>query len=1362
MRGNASIKIGRFLYIMRRTRKLKKAVGVAAVVAMTATMMPFGVMADSLGTIPVVAYAEEQTGESQSKVLTTIWNNVEVGTHEGNGSAVYSADTKSITVTGAGTMFGKDSGKDDCFYSYVNVKGNTTVIAKIAPDTANASGVVGIMAKNDASEDTSMAAGVYYDYDKKQIRAGRHGGASTLIKDVTTSVYVKLEFSEGKCYYTVAKDADFRNIIIERKGMGVDGLDPKTVGFFATSGNKADFSDVKITSEYTQDDNTINKVVFDSNVGELSMERLSSKDTSGSYGNFTYTESVDGNILTLKSSRDSSDKAEIRNDKSTNYLLFPETIEDMTISADITIKYLNNGTDKQGIAVGQFAVTAGKKVQMDIFQFNKNLAAQHNYTTTDGSTNGGSPKVSNLTIPTAVGENYATYAVTYSKQGDAAYVTMKSADGKELLSGDTGKIDLTASAESLGSGKSVRYGIAIGGATAEVANVTLYNADGEVVYDMNDYYIAVGVAPVINNGNAVIASDRNSINLNWDIATEGTGNVKYTIYVSKDGADYVKVGDSKVNSFSYTAMNGDGLYKFKIVPVGGDTQGTAIETEAVNYKTPLKQTVLKAEATDKNISLTWDAVDEATSYDIYKALGSDAKPELVKTTTDTAFNDKDVTAEEPYYYYVIAKNDNNTSNPSITLQVLASNGHTGTYVYENEAAKLTVISKDNDTVKTNKASVSMKSDKAGTAKLVVNGKEVTSKAVKADTEFLFEASLVQGRNDVDVLLTDEAGKTTRKVFNFVSNPKYDIVVDSAFAGTDGDVVDGYATYKTVQAAVNSISADNAESKVIFIKNGEYNERVTVEVPNVSLLGEDAEKTHIYYSAALADKTATDMWTRNAMYVGSDADGFTAENLTVENSFAYTNGSDQQADALCIVADKTACVNVRLVGYQDTLLTDSRVKGADGNYEVTRQYFSKCYITGNVDFIYGAGTSYFDDCDIVARYTEHKADGCFTAGRTYASTDYGYVFNNCRFTAEDKVADDSYRMARPWGKDDSTTFINCYLGRAIADTGYGDMSGNSYKNARFAEYGSYGPGYVLDNDRPLLSSTQVSAYTMNNVLGDYDASAVVKSLYKTDTPSTPDDSKPVNPTPDSPKPSDPTPDNPTSGSDVSIDTGKDAPSVEVKESVSDLIDNILSDDQKKDAEGKDVKIVLSVNKDIGVNEDDKKAAEKKLAELSSGKKAGMYLDIDLNVMIGNGNISVTETKKPIAIEVSVPDELINTDANKTRKYSVLRVHNGNVDVLDATYDENTKKILFKSDVFSTYVLVYEDTVKNPTPENPSQENPTTEAPSTDEPATETPAGTEIKDGDKSAQTGDKSPIAALVSLLGLSGLGIFASTKKKRV
>ena len=145
--------------------------------------------------------------------------------------------------------------------------------------------------------------------------------------------------------------------------------------------------------------------------------------------------------------------------------------------------------------------------------------------------------------------------------------------------------------------------------------------------------------------------------------------------------------------------------------------------------------------------------------------------------------------------------------------------------------------------------------------------------------------------------------------------------DGACSQTDMPV------YKTVQAAVNAVPEDNAEAKVIYIKNGEYNERVEVKSPYVSLLGQDSEKTHLFYCCyVLPTEMQTVCGTRNAMYVDTAATGFTAENLTVENSYDYTNGSDQQADALCIVADQTACINVRLIGYQDTLLTDTRTKG----------------------------------------------------------------------------------------------------------------------------------------------------------------------------------------------------------------------------------------------------------------------------------------------------------------------------------------------------------------------------------------------------------------------------------------------------
>ena len=403
----------------------------------------------------------------------------------------------------------------------------------------------------------------------------------------------------------------------------------------------------------------------------------------------------------------------------------------------------------------------------------------------------------------------------------------------------------------------------------------------------------------------------------------------------------------------------------------------------------------------------------------------------------------------------------------------------------------------NDTVFDDNALLVLTADEAGTAQLYVNDVLADTKTVGAGDEMKFEPELKKGRNDVTVIFTDAEGNATRKTFNFVANPDVDIVVDAAYTGEDGAESDGLPVYKTVQAAVNAVPEDNAEAKVIYIKNGEYNERVEVKSPYVSLLGQDSEKTHLFYSVCVANGNADSMWNRNAMYVDTAATGFTAENLTVENSYDYTNGSDQQADALCIVADQTACINVRLIGYQDTLLTDTRTKDENGNYAVTRQYFNKCYITGNVDFIYGAGTSVFEDCDIVARYTEYKSDGCYTAGRTYASTPYGYVFNNCRFLAEEGVADGAYRMARPWGADDSTTFMNCYLGRAISlETSYGDMSGNLAENARFAEYGSYGPGYTVNNKRPYLTSTQAAKFKTDTVMGDYDYSARIATLYGT--------------------------------------------------------------------------------------------------------------------------------------------------------------------------------------------------------------------------------------------------------------------------
>lgn len=230
MRGNASIKIGRFLYIMRRTRKLKKAVGVAAVVAMTATMLPVGVVTQNFGVSKIV-HAEEQE-QAKSKVLDTIWNSVEIGEHTGKGSYTYDSSAKTVVVTGAGTKFDKDKGNDNLSYSYFNAKGDVTITAKMKV-SGSGNAQAGVLVRNDASEPGSQSEAIYADFSKNQIRYGRHGGkngANPLgSAKADDEVYVKIQIVGQVVSYYVSATSEFPEK--PTKSETLSGIDTKTVGF---------------------------------------------------------------------------------------------------------------------------------------------------------------------------------------------------------------------------------------------------------------------------------------------------------------------------------------------------------------------------------------------------------------------------------------------------------------------------------------------------------------------------------------------------------------------------------------------------------------------------------------------------------------------------------------------------------------------------------------------------------------------------------------------------------------------------------------------------------------------------------------------------------------------------------------------------------------------------------------------------------------------------------------------------------------------------------------------------------------------------------------------------------------------------
>ena len=140
-----------------------------------------------------------------------------------------------------------------------------------------------------------------------------------------------------------------------------------------------------------------------------------------------------------------------------------------------------------------------------------------------------------------------------------------------------------------------------------------------------------------------------------------------------------------------------------------------------------------------------------------------------------------------------------------------------------------------------------------------------------------------------------------------------------------------------------------------------------------------------------------------------------------------------------------------------------------------------------------------------------------------------------------------------------------------------------------------------------------------------------------------------------------------------------------------LNTILSaEDLKLIKNGADLKIWLSVS-DItaSVSSKDVETVEK----VCGDSKIAAYMDVNIFRQYGYGTgedvSKVSETKSEVEIELKVPKDLINHNSTVTRNFQVVRVHNGVAEVLDADYDKESNTIVFRTDRFSTYALVYND-------------------------------------------------------------------------
>ncbi len=275
--------------------------------------------------------------------------------------------------------------------------------------------------------------------------------------------------------------------------------------------------------------------------------------------------------------------------------------------------------------------------------------------------------------------------------------------------------------------------------------------------------------------------------------------------------------------------------------------------------------------------------------------------------------------------------------------------------------------------------------------------------------------------------------------------------------------DGSGDFKTIQEAVNSIRDWSEVQVPIYVKKGVYKEKLIIpaQKSRISLIGEDKDQTIITFDD-YSGKNGINTYTSHTVLVqGND---FIAENITFENSA----GPVGQAVALHVEADRVVVRNCKILGNQDTLFPSA---------DTSRQYYLNCYIEGTTDFIFGAATVVFENCHI-----HSKKNSYITAASTTQAQQFGFVFLNCKLTA-DLNAQKVY-LGRPWRPYARTVFIQTNMDKHILPEGWHVWNNNeNHLKTFYAEYGSYGPGFVKENRvkwSKQLTKKEAKQYTLKNI------------------------------------------------------------------------------------------------------------------------------------------------------------------------------------------------------------------------------------------------------------------------------------------
>lgn len=162
------------------------------------------------------------------------------------------------------------------------------------------------------------------------------------------------------------------------------------------------------------------------------------------------------------------------------------------------------------------------------------------------------------------------------------------------------------------------------------------------------------------------ASSSGKIKLKWSKVDNAVG---YKVYraTSKSGK-YTLMKTVTGTSYINTTAKAGKYYYYRIRAISSSSSANSAYSKVVSRTCDLQRPDVQISLSDKGFpKLTWDAIEGAVKYEVYRSTSSDGKYKLMKTTSQTVYTNTSVSLDCKYYYKVKAISSKSTANSAYSV-----------------------------------------------------------------------------------------------------------------------------------------------------------------------------------------------------------------------------------------------------------------------------------------------------------------------------------------------------------------------------------------------------------------------------------------------------------------------------------------------------------------------------------------------------------------------------------------------------------------------------------------------------------------------------------------------------------------------